>query len=287
MAEKRTRARTKTIIFQFNAIVLLLCSVGLPALFADDGGVEIGRSRQDRPLSVFRAGTGKETALVILGGIHGDEGNTTRLLEMLAGDLNKDSGALPSGLSCFFLPLINPDGNLKKTRANANNVDLNRNFPTSNWNTDAYSSNRLAPGSGGPFPASEPETRALMQWLNGRVKPEFGSVIVLSYHAAYPPNGMVQPGYSVYGIPDTRSTKIAGFIAKSTGYTYLPVWISDHPLTGELLNWCVVSGFRSADIELPDYSAPGSVPKKKKESAFDSNKRMFYALIRAIGDGSL
>jgi hypothetical protein len=71
------------------------------------------------------------------------------------------------------------------------------------------------------------------------------------------------------------------------GYRSLPVWVSKKPLTGELLNWCVTSGFASVDIELPDYRAPRFTPKSKKVSTQEANRQMLYALLRELGRGAL
>ena len=38
-----------------------------------------------------------------------------------------------------FVPLVNPMGLIRKTRTNGRGVDLNRNFPTNNWNKEALS----------------------------------------------------------------------------------------------------------------------------------------------------
>ena len=55
----------------------------------------------------------------------------------------------------YFIPCLNPDGMELNIRHNANGVDLNRNFPTKNWqlidkNDDFF---------GGKSPASEEETK--------------------------------------------------------------------------------------------------------------------------------
>lgn len=66
-----------------------------------------------------------------------------------------------------ILPDPNPDGRLKRTRANARGVDLARNFPTENWRKLVVRHESPAGKSAG----SEPETRALVDLLD-RLQPE-------------------------------------------------------------------------------------------------------------------
>ena len=80
------------------------------------------------------------------------------------------------------LPVLNPDGVVLNTRTNSNKVDLNRNFPTKDWNEKAKSywekemqkNPRRFPGS---TSASEPETRCAMKHLE-----EFKPDLVVSIH---------------------------------------------------------------------------------------------------------
>lgn len=75
------------------------------------------------------------------------------------------------------VPILNPDGVKRKTRTNANNIDLNRNFPTRDWNELAVTywkkSTRANPRR---FPgheaASEPETKCAMKQIED-FKPDF------------------------------------------------------------------------------------------------------------------
>jgi protein MpaA len=66
----------------------------------------------------------------------------------------------PIGIELWLIPTINPDGVAANTTANAHGVNLNRNFPYA-W--------RHLSGVGrynsGPRPLSEPETRAVHQFL--------------------------------------------------------------------------------------------------------------------------
>lgn len=64
------------------------------------------------------------------------------------------------------LPVLNPDGLARGTRVNAHGVDLNRNYPTQNWQGEG----KQTPYYEGPAPASEPETRALIAWIT-RLEP--------------------------------------------------------------------------------------------------------------------
>lgn len=75
------------------------------------------------------------------------------------------------------IPILNPDGVQAKTRTNANRVDLNRNFPTKDWDKDAInywkkgtSSNpRRFPGS---VAGSEPEVKCALKHIED-FQPDF------------------------------------------------------------------------------------------------------------------
>lgn len=75
------------------------------------------------------------------------------------------------------VPVLNPDGVKAKTRTNANKVDINRNFPTKDWEEkaqkywarDAKSSPRRFPGNKA---ASEPETNCAIKHIE-EYKPDF------------------------------------------------------------------------------------------------------------------
>lgn len=81
-----------------------------------------------------------------------------------------------------IIPVANPDGTKEKTRTNAHGVDLNRNFPTKNWEEEALgywkkkmkSDPRRNPGTEA---ASEVETRCLMKHFE-EFKPDF----IISVH---------------------------------------------------------------------------------------------------------
>lgn len=80
------------------------------------------------------------------------------------------------------IPVLNPDGVKYKTRTNANKVDVNRNFPTKDWEQGAIqawkhstkSNPRRFPGDVG---GSEPETKCALHHLE-----EFQPDFVVSVH---------------------------------------------------------------------------------------------------------
>jgi hypothetical protein len=75
------------------------------------------------------------------------------------------------------VPILNPDGLKLKTRTNANKVDINRNFPTSDWNEKAVTYWKKTTNSNprrfpGPDAASEPETKCALKHIED-FKPDF------------------------------------------------------------------------------------------------------------------
>jgi protein MpaA len=123
--------------------------------------------------------------VLIMGGIHGDEYSSISImfkwLELFS------PMALEGEYHWRFAPLVNPDGLLdgQAKRQNANGVDLNRNFPSEDWNDSAVSywqestgSNpRRYPGNGA---ASEPEVK----WLVDQIE-DFQPDVIVSVHAPY------------------------------------------------------------------------------------------------------
>ena len=112
---------------------------------------------------------GDGTTVLTIGVFHGDEPSGKYLTEsFLEKDLHPKNRLL-------FIPCLNPDGFLNKTRCNSNGVDLNRNFPTKNWisgKKDKY--------FGGNTPASEIETMFLIQVIE-KYKPD----LILTLHEPY------------------------------------------------------------------------------------------------------
>jgi protein MpaA len=116
-------------------------------------------SVEGRILYVLELGEGEKTTL-ILGAFHGDEILSGRLAYRFSEFLFKE---MQYRLHCrvVLMPVVNPDGLVRGKRTNANGVDINRNFPTGNWEPNTASPHNFP----GFQPGSEPETRAVMQLL--------------------------------------------------------------------------------------------------------------------------
>lgn len=91
---------------------------------------------------------------LLIGGMHGDEKATVRLLDSFAENhLASDSVPAPA----VVLALANPDGHERDSRYNAHGVDINRNCDF-NWNAASAEPS-------GPASWSEPETRTLRDFI--------------------------------------------------------------------------------------------------------------------------
>jgi murein tripeptide amidase MpaA len=246
----------------------------------------IGESVEGRPLEATQIGNGERLALVIIGSIHGDEVHTEALVRRLMQTYLDAPDMVPAGATLYFLPTINPDGLAAGTRFSARQVDLNRNWPTDDWWADAARTRGVIPGSGGAAPGSEPEVQAVARWLQETVAPSARETLLLSYHAAYPPAGGVQPGYSTYGTPGSEAEQLARRVADLTGYTYLAAWSSERRFTGELIHWCDVNGIWAADVELPSYDPPDTAVGDGAETTLVIHQRLLRALLADGGGAS-
>ena len=95
-------------------------------------------TRNKQPLIFIQLGTSGKNCNLFLGGVHGDELPAVYLLLKLAHYLEANPQVLKD--KCVIIvPLVNPDGFFAKkpNRVNANGIDINRNFPTKDWNTQA------------------------------------------------------------------------------------------------------------------------------------------------------
>lgn len=95
-------------------------------------------TRNKHPLIFIQMGNSEKNCNIFLGGVHGDELPTIYLLLKLAHYLETNPQLLKD--KCIVIaPLVNPDGFFAKPsrRVNAGGIDINRNFPTKDWNSKA------------------------------------------------------------------------------------------------------------------------------------------------------
>ncbi|TWO71173.1 murein peptide amidase A [Caenimonas sedimenti] len=125
--------------------------------------------------------------VLVTGAIHGDELSSASLALHWIQFAAKEPLQTPQPVHWRFVPVLNPDGALARPprRTNATGVDLNRNFPTPNWERDAtvYWEQRTRKDPRrwpGPKPLSEPESRFLHDQIQ-RFKPH----LIVAIHAPY------------------------------------------------------------------------------------------------------
>lgn len=121
--------------------------------------------------------------VLLIGGMHGDELSSVSIVFKWMNLLDQyHSGQF----HWRVVPVMNPDGLLQRRskRTNKNGVDLNRNFPTPNWQAESEKSwnktlrnPRRYPGD---KPLSEPETRWLAKYIA-----EFDPDVIVSVHAPF------------------------------------------------------------------------------------------------------
>jgi protein MpaA len=111
----------------------------------------IGESVEGRPIEMVQFG-GLASPVLVMAAIHGDEPTSKYVADRLIERLTSDGVE-----NVVVIPCANPDGLEADQRINSNGVDLNRNFPATNWK-------HTHPGRnfGGTKPLSEPETKALL-----------------------------------------------------------------------------------------------------------------------------
>lgn len=124
---------------------------------------------------------GFKKKILVFGQIHGDEPQAGELASYWTERIKK----LNPSNHWRIVPLLNPDGTITKTRYNSNGVDLNRNFPTKDWDEHALSHWKTAQKSDprrypGPKGGSEPETNCAIAHIDD-YKPD----IVISIHTPY------------------------------------------------------------------------------------------------------
>jgi hypothetical protein len=191
-----------------------------------------GKSVENRDLVAYLYGNADKNgkSIMLTGGIHGEEWRSGGLPQMVS-YLDANPGEIINQNKEFIIvPRANPDGtqrniiNVNQTgnlfssvgRNNARNVNLNRNWPDV-WQPCATC---------GAFEASEPEVSTLRDLTLAE-----GVTHLISYHAQWPPNGMLFLGSATSFAP---TFNFATWVSQRSGY---PIGIFDGPGSSDSLGY--------------------------------------------------
>jgi protein MpaA len=191
---------------------------------------KFGASVKGAPLEVYLP-EGSSCAGLIFAAIHGDEPDTTCVLSAALRSIAREQ------LRWAVVLCVNPDGVAQGTRANAHGVDLNRNFPASNWSPELRGYPWL-PGSGrsvrlssGPSAGSEPETRALLTLIE-RLSPK----AIVAMHS------------DLACVDDPHASKLGQWLAQKSALPLVPD--VGYPTPGSFGSWALEAKLPVITFEL-------------------------------------
>ncbi|MEI7918003.1 MAG: DUF2817 domain-containing protein [Candidatus Saccharibacteria bacterium] len=220
----------------------------------------IGYSIGGRPIIADTFGSGAQVVLYV-GNIHGNEKSTKYLMDAWIDELESNVRSIPSNKTIVVISTINPDGFAAGGRSNSNNVDLNRNFPTSDWQTDIIDpTHQSVPGGGGATALSEPESQALANYTL-----QLNPHLTMSFHSS--------AGYAI-GNQSGNSADLATEYAGLTGYQDMTGndTAFSYPITGTYDDWLrEESGLISVVVELSSNTS----------SQFNINKAALWLMARS------
>ncbi len=182
-----------------------------------------------------------DKTVLIIGVFHGDEPDGEFLIRKYLENAKNYDGKN----RLLVVPCLNPDGKALNRRTNGNGVDLNRNFPTKNWELSAADEY-----FGGKCAGSEIETDFIC-----RIIDDFAPDAVLTLHEPY----------KIVNF-DGPAAEIASKIAQITGY---PVQKDiGYPTPGSFGTYCGVErNIPVITLELPE--------KEDKSVLWNANKGIF------------
>lgn len=210
----------------------------------------IGKSVTGFPLWVIEISDkpGKEEAepaFKYIGNVHGDEPVGREILLFLANWICdnhlKDplATSIVENVHLHLLPSMNPDGFSLRRRGNANNVDLNRDFPDQFFPINDDVNER------------QPETRAIMNWLRQMHFTASASLHGGALVANYPWDGTQDKRTTYFGCPDDETFRFMASVYSRSHYNMslstefqggITNGASWYPVYGGMQDWNYIHG---------------------------------------------
>lgn len=217
---------------------------GAEPLPPQEGEAVIGTSVDGTDIVAHHFGTG-DTEVLFVGGTHsGFSPNTVAVAQSLIDALEDGSINVPPNLRVTVIPNLNPDAdravNQLAGRLNSNDVDLNRNFDCE-WQAQGVWQQQ--PVSGGSAPFSEPEARAVRDYVQSRA---IDAAVV--YYASAP--GVYSSSCRNGILPTTAGMTTA--YAEAAGYPAFDEF-EDYAITGDMVNWMAGEDIPAISVLLTDH----------------------------------
>lgn len=250
--------------------------------------ISIGKSVNGVPLWVIEISDKPgieeaEPAFKFIGNVHGDEPVGRELLMLLANwicdNYLKDPLAklIVENVHLHLLPSMNPDGFTLRRRGNANNIDLNRDFPDQFFPTNGDISSR------------QPETRAIMKWLRGIRFTASASLHGGALVANYPWDGTEDKRRYYFASPDDEAFRFMASIYSRShrnmslskefegGITNGAAW---YPIYGGMQDWNYIhGGCFELTLEVSDNKWPNA---SELPTLWEYNKMSMLNLVASV-----
>lgn len=164
-----------------------------------------GYSVTGRAIDGYEIGSGP-TTILLFSSIHGNEVGTVDLLAKFVEEVQSQPELVSPSKRLIVVPIANPDGYFDRIdKLNANGVNLNLNFPTSDWQLYGQEGDYA-----GQEPFSEPESNVIKQIVE-----QYHPDMMISFHAK---GALISPE------SDDSSIALARWYSAKSGYEYYNAW---------------------------------------------------------------
>ncbi|MFA5047672.1 MAG: M14 family zinc carboxypeptidase [Patescibacteria group bacterium] len=212
--------------------------------------LSFGSSVKNKNIDCYSVGQG-EKKIIFVGCMHGNEVGTAKLMNKLINFLSEQKSY--SAFTFYIVPILNPDGldvaaknpdyahGGRIGRFNANDVDLNRNFATQDWQKESdwsYGKNYSQKDKVfcGESAGSEPEVKSLCSFIKDNdVK------VLFSFHNA---------GRDIMGNNNALSQELIKIYSEKTGFGLVSEgeW-QKMTQTGTAKKWCDENNIVYVEVE--------------------------------------